>query len=141
MKSNTIVNSVLVVVGFLITFGAGYLLWGKESPSPEAITNDSAQTESTEKSAEDLASVIPDEAISLSRNGCLSCHSVESIGAPDGDIGPDLSRVFPEIKDKHCKDLDDFLKAPTSAVMATIIADKPLKDDERKLIVAALKDV
>src|SRR5690625_6648298 len=76
--------------------------------------------------------MIPDEAESLSRNGCLGCHSVESMGAVGGDIGPDLSRAFPEMKGKHGKELDDFLKDPTSAVMATVIADDPLNDEDRK---------
>ncbi|HLS23224.1 MAG TPA: cytochrome C [Pseudogracilibacillus sp.] len=140
MKSNAIVNSILVIVGFLLAFGAGYLFLGKESPEPEAVPEEQAETETTEESAEDLASMVPDEAMVLSRNGCLSCHSVESIGAPGGDIGPDLSRSFPEMKEKHGKELNDFLIEPTSAVMATIIADKPLKDDEREQIVAILKE-
>lgn len=139
MKSNTVVNSVLVIVGFLLAFGAGYLFFGKDSPEPKQINDEVAQTETDEQKTDDLASMVPDEALSLSRNGCLSCHSVESIDAPGGDIGPDLSRVFPEIKGKHGKELDDFLKEPTSAVMATVIAGKPLDDAEREQIVEALK--
>src|SRR5690625_1830967 len=143
MKSNTVVNSVLVIVGFLLAFGAGYLIFGKDNavPKEEPIPTESVQTDEEEEiDVEDLASMIPDEAESLSRNGCLGCHSVESMGAVGGDIGPDLSRAFPEMKGKHGKELDDFLKDPTSAVMATVIADDPLNDDEREQIVEALKE-
>lgn len=141
MKSNAVVNSVLVIVGFLLAFGAGYIFFNKDAPEPKEINDEATEVEESEQSnVEDLASMIPDEAMALSRNGCLSCHSVESIDAPGGDIGPDLSRIFPEIKGKHGKELDDFLKAPTSAVMATIIAEKPLDDDEREQIIEALKN-
>lgn len=139
MKSQTVVNSFLVIIGFLLAFGVGYLLFNKDSSELSQVDDTANQTETTEQNTEDLASMVPDEAMALSRNGCLSCHAVESIEAPGGDIGPDLSRVFPEIKGKHGKELDEFLQEPTSAVMATVIAGKPLEDKEREQIVESLK--
>src|SRR5690625_3557447 len=142
MKSNTIVNSVLVIVGFLLAFGVGYFVFGKDTATPQEESSETIQTaeEAEEVDVEDLASTIPAEAESLSRNGCLGCHAVESLDAAGGDIGPDLSRAFAEIRGKHGKELDDFLQEPTSAVMATIIADDPLEDSEREQIVEALQE-
>lgn len=138
-------NSLYVIVGFLLAFGAGYLLFGQTSaqkpttdtpPTEEQTDEQSSEDEADE---EDLTSMVPEEAEVLSRNSCLGCHSVESIDVIAGDIGPDLSRVFPEMKAKHGKELDDFLQEPTSAVMSTIIADRPIDDDERTEIVELLK--
>jgi|SRR5690625_343811 len=142
MKSNTVLNSVLVIVGFLLAFGAGYLFFGKDDPAPKEEPAETVQTDEQEEATdvEDLAAEIPEEAQVLSRNGCLSCHSVESMDAVGGDIGPDLSRAFPELKGKHGKELDDFLQEPTSAVMATVLGEDPLDDDEREQIVEVLKE-
>jgi len=144
MKSNTVINSVLVIVGFLLAFGVGYLILGKDDAGQTDESSEVPETEEQEQEeandAAELASMIPDEAAELSKQGCLSCHSVESIDAPGGDIGPDLSRAFPEMKAKHGKELDEFLQDPSSAVMATIIAEKPLEDDEREEIVKVLKE-
>src|SRR5699024_5665813 len=121
---------------------AGYFLFGQSNaPHQEEQTTDVNETnEKDQEEAEDLANAIPEEAEVLSRNGCLGCHSVESMNAVGGDVGPDLSRAYPEMKSKHGKELDDFLQEPTSAVMSTIIADKPLDEKERKQIVKVLKD-
>jgi|SRR5690625_4692202 len=142
MKSNTVVNGVLVIVGFLLAFGAGYLLFGKEDTTPKEAPNETAQTEEQqeeETDVEDVAMEIPEEAQVLSRNGCIGCHSVESMDVVGGDIGPDLSRAFPEMKGKHGKELNDFLQEPTAAVMATVLGEDPLDDDEREQIVEVLK--
>jgi len=139
MKSNTVVNVVLVVVGFLVAFGLGYLIIGSSGEAEEVVQPVEEVEEQEEVDVEDLASQIPDEAQAFSRNGCLSCHSVESMDVIGGDIGPDLSRIFPEIKGKYGKELEDFLQEPTAAVMSTVIASDPLEDDDRAEIVEFLK--
>lgn len=141
MKSNTIVNAVLVIVGFLVAFGLGYLFLGKDEATPVQDSDETTETEVQEEASdvEDLATEIPEEAHALSRNGCLGCHAVESLDARGGDIGPDLSRSMPEMKAKHGKEIDDFLQEPTSAVMSTVLADNPLDDAEREQIIESLK--
>src|SRR5690625_6795852 len=103
MRSNTVLNAVVVVVGFIIAFGVGYLVLGKDDVSPkqeqEVLVETNEQAEESEVEEEQV--VVPDEALSLSRNSCLGCHSVESLGVISGDIGPDLSRSFPEIGRAH----------------------------------------
>lgn len=146
-KDSVITNSIIVIVAFLVAFTAGYFLFGKsDAPSNEAQdestpTEEQAKEpeEKEEPDAEELATEIPDEAEALSRNGCLGCHSVEAMGVKGGDIGPDLSIAYYEVKGKHGKDLDTFLQEPTSAVMATVIADNPLEDEEREQIIESLK--
>src|SRR5699024_447967 len=91
-----------------------------------------------EEAAGDM--MVPEDAQALSRNGCLGCHSVESMDIKAGSIGPDISISFVEVEGKHGKDLDSFLQEPTSAVMATVLADNPLEDDERDNIVEILKE-
>ncbi|WP_163969551.1 cytochrome C [Oceanobacillus halotolerans] len=155
-------NSIIFVVGFVLAFGVGYLFFDSGSP---ADTTDSASTaeeasteteaEATEESADtdeaadaneegaseetEAISQVPDEAEALSRNGCLSCHAVESIGAEGGTTGPDLSQAYNEVEGKHGKSLDKFLQEPTSAVMSTVVADNPLEEEEREQILEALK--
>jgi len=137
-------NSIVFIIGFVIAFAGGYLFFASDSsptdestPPEESSTQESTDDEAVDEEADIMA--IPEDAQSLSRNGCLSCHSVESLDIQAGNIGPDLTIAYSGVEGKHGKDLDAFLQDPTSAVMATIIADKPLDDDEREQIVAILK--
>ncbi|GGB51999.1 hypothetical protein GCM10011409_32010 [Lentibacillus populi] len=149
------VNSIIFIVGFLVAFTAGYLFFGSDNSSANkdeqpaetqnlsddeasADDNQAASDKSTAKSEEGDATV-PAEAAPLSRNNCLSCHAIESLGAKGGTTGPDLSNAFTEVEGKHGKPLEEFLKEPTSAVMSGVIGDNPLKDEERKAIIEALK--
>lgn len=56
-----------------------------------------------------------------------------------GATGPDLSQSYNNVEGKHGKPLDEFLKAPTSAVMSSVIQGNPLSDEQRMQIVEALK--
>lgn len=133
-------NSIIFVIGFLLAFAGGYFIFsnfgGSSADKPES-ENEPVNEEVAD--TEENVMEVPDEALALSRNGCLSCHSVESLDVQGESIGPDLSIAYSGVKGKHGKELDEFLQDPTSAVMATIIADDPLDDDERDEIIKALK--
>lgn len=138
-------NSIIFIIGFIIAFAGGYFFFTAGSspdpeeeatPTEETSTPDEAETEDAEEEGE---VTVPDDALSLSRNGCLSCHSVDSLGIAAGNIGPDLTIAYSGVEGKHGKELDAFLQEPTSAVMATVLADNPLDDDEREQIVEVLK--
>ncbi|MFT9846788.1 hypothetical protein [Aneurinibacillus sp. REN35] len=58
---------------------------------------------------------------------------------PLGNYSLDLSKAYTTVLDKHGVSIDEFLKKPTSAVMSGVIGKSPLKEDERKAIIAALK--
>lgn len=132
-------NSIVFIIGFIIAFAGGYFFFGTSS-SPDQ--NEEAVTEKTSTSDEETeveAVTIADEDLAVSRNGCLGCHAVEALEIPGGTVGPDLSKVYSEMENKHGKDLDSFLQEPTSAVMATVIDDKPLDNEEREEIIKILK--
>ncbi|WP_342433660.1 cytochrome C [Neobacillus sp. FSL H8-0543] len=123
------------VTSIIIGFGLGYLVFG-------VILDDSAkepqvaQTEATEeatpteeqKKEPETAAVDADNI--LNSKGCLGCHAVESLGLQGGATGPDLSKAFEGVEDKHGKPIDEFLKEPTSAVMSSVIDGSPLTEDE-----------
>lgn len=133
-------NSLIFIIGFLLAFAGGYFFFAAGDSSNDVPKTDDNTTEENAAEEENGAIEIPDEALSLSRNGCLSCHSVESLGIKAGSIGPDLTIAYSGVEGKHGKDLDSFLQSPTSAVMATVLADRPLEDGEREEIVQILKE-
>ena len=75
----------------------------------------------------------------LQTKGCIGCHAVQGLNLQGGATGPDLSQAFKTIEGKHGKPINEFLKAPTSAVMSSVIGGNPLSDDEITQIVAELK--
>lgn len=134
------------VICALLGFGLGYLVFG-------VIMGDSekqpqvAQTETTETAAakeeattdSKEATVSANEDNILNKKGCLGCHSVEALNIKGGAVGPDLSQAFKNVEGKHGKPIEEFLKAPTSAVMSGVIGKSPLSDEERKQVLELLK--
>lgn len=137
-------NSFVFIVGFIIAFaGAYFFVFADSTPDEEeqAPMEEASSEENNDEDTEEVEekTTIPEEAEALGRYGCLTCHSVDSMNIKSGNIGPDLSPTFAEIKGKHGKELDEFLREPTSAVMSTVLADDPLEEDEIEQIVEALK--
>jgi len=143
-------NSIIFIIGFIIAFAGGYLFFtagnSEDNASITIVEDESDPSEQEEleekeekKTEEEDQVIIPEDAEVLSRNGCLSCHAVEALEVEGGNIGPDLTIAYSGVEGKHGKDLDSFLQIPTSAVMATVIDDHPLDDEEREQIVELLK--
>lgn len=158
-------NGLIFVVGFILAFAGGYLIFGQadagqsvpvtptasensgseaESENADSTEADSNDADSNEEAAEEAAE--PEVEINadtevLARNNCLSCHAVEAAGLDGGTTGPDLSDAYSEVEGKHGKTLDEFLQEPTSAVMSSVIEGDPLDDAERENIVELLKEV
>lgn len=134
------------VVCALLGFGLGYLVFdvimGDSEKQPQV-----AQTEKTETAAakeestdaKEATTVTANEDNILNKKGCLGCHSVESLNITGGAVGPDLSQAFVNVEGKHGKPIEEFLKAPTSAVMSGVISKSPLSDEERKQVLELLK--
>lgn len=134
------------VICALLGFGLGYLVFG-------VIMGDSdqqpqvAQTETKEPATANEASTDSKEATTVTANednilnkkGCLGCHSVEALNIKGGAVGPDLSQAFANVEGKHGKPIEEFLKAPTSAVMSGVIGKNPLTDEERTQVLELLK--
>jgi mono/diheme cytochrome c family protein len=139
---------ICTILGFGIGF-AGYEIAGKEDASSSAKP---AETESAPAQAAESSKQEPEanestqpETVSASSEvftakGCLGCHSVSSLNLQGGATGPDLSKAFTNVEDKHGKPLDEFMKAPTSAVMSGVISGSPLSDEEVQQVVDALKE-
>lgn len=66
---------------------------------------------------------------------CISCHSVQGIGAlGGGKLGPDLTRVFERMRDR--KQLAAWLSAPATPTMLPAFKTHPMEPDEVLALVA-----
>ncbi|PLS03865.1 cytochrome C [Neobacillus cucumis] len=136
------------VICALLGFSLGYLVFGvimgdsEKQPQvaqSESTATNSATTETKDtKEAANTTSAVSEDTI-LNKKGCLNCHSVESLHLKGGAVGPDLSQAFVNVEGKHGKPIEEFLKAPTSAVMSGVIGKNPLTDEERKQVLELLK--
>ena len=136
------------VISALLGFGIGYLVFdvimgdsGNEPQVAQTETKDTNQAKEESKDPKDTAATtapVSEDNI-LNKRGCLGCHSVEALNLKGGAVGPDLSQAFVNVEGKHGKSIDEFLKAPTSAVMSGVISKNPLTDDERNQVLDMLK--
>lgn len=134
-------NLLIFAVAFLVAFGAGYLIFHDSDKTPatqQTTESDSAESNEETPEPEEEASV-PAGAEPLSTNSCIGCHAVSDAGITGGTTGPDLSKAYANVKDKHGVELDEFLQQPTSAVMSGVIAENPLSEEDRQQIVEFLK--
>lgn len=137
---------ICTILGFGIGF-AGFELANKndvastETPT-ETATNTSTPTDDQEPEQPEQPTPETVSASSeiLNAKGCLSCHSVSSLGLEGGATGPDLSQAFTGVEGKHGKPLNEFLKEPTSAVMSSVIGGNPLTDEEIQQVIDALQE-
>jgi cytochrome c551/c552 len=132
------------VTSIIIGFGLGYLVFGvimgDSEKQPQVVqTQNSEDVTQNEEPKKDPETVAVDSDNILNSKGCLGCHAVESLDLQGGATGPDLSKAFEGVEDKHGKPIDEFLKEPTSAVMSSVISGSPLTDDERAKVVEMLK--
>ncbi|MCM3116231.1 cytochrome c [Neobacillus sp. MER 74] len=138
------------VICTLLGFGLGYLVFGvimgDSAKQPQVAqtetketTETSAAKEETTTDSKEATTVSANEDNILNKKGCLGCHSVESLKITGGAVGPDLSQAFVNVEGKHGKPIEEFLKAPTSAVMSGVIGKNPLSDEERKQVLDLLK--
>lgn len=136
-------------ISLLLGFGLGYLVFavimGDSDKQPQTAQTeikaaDTATEETKEepKKAATTSASASDDNI-LNQRGCLACHSVESLNLKGGAVGPDLSQAFVNVEGKHGKPIEEFLKAPTSAVMSGVIGKDPLTDDQRHQVLDLLK--
>ena len=129
------------VVCALLGFGLGYLVFGvimgdseKQPQVAQTETTETAAAKEESTDAKEATTVSANEDNILNKKGCLGCHSVEALNIKGGAVGPDLSQAFTNVEGKHGKPIEEFLKAPTSAVMSGVIGKNPLTDDERKQV-------
>jgi cytochrome c551/c552 len=138
------------VVCALLGFGLGYLVFGvimgdseKQPQVAQTETTETTETasakEETTTDSKEATTVSANEDNILNKKGCLGCHSVEALNIKGGAVGPDLSQAFANVEGKHGKPIEEFLKAPTSAVMSGVIGKNPLSDEERKQVLELLK--
>jgi len=138
------------VICTLLGFGLGYLVFGvimgdseKQPQVAQTETTETTETaaakEETTTDSKEATTVSANEDNILNKKGCLGCHSVESLNITGGAVGPDLSQAFVNVEGKHGKPIEEFLKAPTSAVMSGVIGKNPLSDEERKQVLDLLK--
>jgi cytochrome c551/c552 len=135
------------VIFAVIGFGLGYFVFEVimgDSGSQNATQTQTKDTASTKNQRADTSKVAPATVSAnqdniLSKRGCLGCHSVSALNLKGGQVGPDLSHAFVEVKDKHGIPIEQFLTKPNSAVMSGVLGNKPLTNDQRKQVLAILK--
>lgn len=140
------------MICFVIAFGAGYLYYDTISADEGQMTTGQIDAGGTAESKDVKQEGTTQEGTSragttaasengeiFNRLGCISCHAVSALNVKGGATGPDLSKAYLEVKDKHGVSIEEFLQKPTSAVMSSVIGAKPLTDEEIKSVVAALK--
>jgi cytochrome c551/c552 len=137
---------IIFIIGALIGLAGGYSYFQLTDKSESANTKHETATVQKETTAsketttaKEVASTGTQEGNILKQKGCLSCHSVSKLNLQGGTTGPDLSNAYKEVEGKHGKPIEEFLKAPTSAVMSGVIKSNPLTDEERAAIIKVLK--
>ena len=134
-------NGIIFFAAFLLAFVGGWLFFGQDDkPSTQTSPTTESETEKVtdEEKGKEQATASAEEEI-LSRNSCLGCHAVSSLGIEGGVTGPDLSGAYEGVEGKHGTDIESFLTEPTSAVMSSVIGGSPLSDEERTAIIDVLK--
>lgn len=137
-----------VLLGFVLIFGASHLFSGKEASAPVAETSKTANN-LEEKTAEPVkqenkeASVPLDpEATILAQKTCMSCHGVSEYGSGGGEQGPDLTSPMmgTYIQEKYGISLREYLDNPSSSIMAPILENLKLTDEEKDKIAELLTE-
>ncbi|UCZ54047.1 cytochrome c [Bacillus shivajii] len=140
MKSNILI----FVIGFAVALSGGYFIFGDSASTNEQVqqsATDEVEVQDEAESADEASeesTTIAAEARILAQKGCISCHAVEGLDLDGPSTGPDLSNAYNEVKAKHGKSLEEYLNEPTTAVMASFVADNPLTDEEIQAITEAL---
>ncbi|HJV46271.1 MAG TPA: c-type cytochrome [Bacillota bacterium] len=143
-------STLIFVFTFFIAFGGGYFIYHPNAKTSQAAVEKQSSTKqqqskegetakSGEKASAPAATTSSKEGEIFTKRGCVQCHSVSALGIKAGQVGPDLSKAYTTVEGKHGKKIEDFLKAPTSAVMSGVLGKQPLTDDERNAVLEALK--
>lgn len=133
-------NVAIFLICFAIAFGGGYLFFKNDQTTQ--IDNEQIDTDQAAKDeAIDLqqGDASDNEGRIFVQRGCISCHSVSALNTQGGATGPDLSQAYVNVEGKHGLPIEEYLKNPTSAVMASVLGENPLTEDELKAVVEALK--
>lgn len=144
-------NLVIFIAGFVIALTAGFFIFqgetvSKEEPAeaaPESHAEEAAEenghADENAESEENSENVVQLESRVLEQKGCVACHAVSEIGLEGPPTGPDLSHVYSIMEGKHGKTMEEFLAEPTSAVMATVLGENPLTEEEIEAIAEVLQ--
>jgi cytochrome c2 len=136
MKQTVIIFIISALIG--LAGGYTYFQFTGKSQAADAKQKTAAVQKETNDSKETVSASSKEGDI-LQQKGCLSCHSVSKLNLQGGTTGPDLSNAYKEVEGKHGKPIEEFLKAPTSAVMSGVIKSNPLTNEEREAIIEVLK--
>lgn len=136
-------NLLIFFLCFAVTFAGGYVFYQSKGSTDVASAPTATAPASTDASKAEApapaATATSSEGQIFTTKGCLGCHSISALNLQGGAAGPDLSKAFVNVKDKHGVPIEEFLKKPTSAVMSGVIGGNPLTDEEREAILKALK--
>lgn len=73
------------------------------------------------------------------RKGCVSCHSISSLGINSAKLGPDLSDAVVDVERRFGKSIEEFLNNPTGT-MSVVLTDRiPLTEAEKREAVGRMK--
>lgn len=130
----------IFLICFGVAFGGGYLIFNsKETAAPAEKAEKTDQVVKKDAIEKQQGDSTAKEGRIFIQRGCVTCHSVSALNIQGGSTGPDLSQAYVNVEGKHGVPIEEFLKKPTSAVMSGVLGNKPLTDDERAAVIAALK--
>ncbi|MCZ0756185.1 c-type cytochrome [Anoxybacillus sp. J5B_2022] len=136
MKQSLLIFLLSAVIG--LAGGYTYFHFANKEPVKEKQPVATEQNNET-STGQKATAVSSKEGEIFKQKGCIACHSISKLNVQGGTTGPDLSNAYKEVEGKHGKPIEEFLKAPTSAVMSGVIKSNPLTDEERAAIIQALK--
>lgn len=133
----------IFLICFALAFGGGYLFYQTQGNQEAAEDGNQAAEKDQVAKEDEIAKREGDSSANegriLVQRGCISCHSVSALNMQGGATGPDLSKAYVNVQDKHGVAIEEYLKKPTSAVMSGVLGGKPLTEEELAAVLAALK--
>lgn len=131
----------LFFIGFAVAFGGGYIFYQSgtqnemesaedvnQQPSEDAVTDTTDESETTFVEGEIFI-----------EKSCIGCHAISALEVEGSAMGADLSNAYNNVEGKFGMPLEEFLRAPSSAVMSGVMAENPLSDEEIEQVVEALR--
>lgn len=71
---------------------------------------------------------------------CIKCHRISYYGIQGGEVGPDLSHAYSDVKVRFGVPLEEFLFKPKGTMAAVLSGMIHLTDDEKLEMIGLLKD-
>jgi hypothetical protein len=126
-------NLKLMAIGaFAVTLLSGWLVGFSDLRTGE-------RAKAAKARAEKERQWLMGEGVFFVRKGCVSCHSIRSLGIEAANIGPDLSDAVVDVERRFGKTLEEFLDRPNGTMSIVLATRIPLTEAEKKEAIETLR--